>query len=249
MFADIPENTGNFRRKAYVTIKEGRPTMFQFLDEHPERFLVHTINTSDGRWVKLLHVEDSSLMNEEWFNQQYKPRWTYRVNVLDVTPYVINPITGTKINALTGNVPERDPVDGSSLRDIKPRPLNEVKILERGIKLFKQFNAVIQSLQLGNDDFDPRNVVFFLQASGSGMGMSITAFPRMDIAAQDISEFEPFDLDIPPFSDEEIQMMLRGTALMKIYEMRREAASKENLSGGFTAEGLEFGKNVIPGLG
>ena len=247
MFADIPEDTGTFRRKAYVSIKEGRPIMFQFLDDHPERFLVHTIKTSDGRWPKLLHVEDSPLMNEAWFNQQYKPRWRYRVNVLDVTPYVSNPITGTKINALMGVVPERDPIDGSSLQGVEPKPLNEVKILEQGIKLFKQFNAVIQSLQLGKEDFDPRQVVFYLQAVGSGLKKVTTAFPRTDIPAQDISDYEPFDLDIPPFSDEEIQMMLRGTALSKVYDLRREAVSQEFVGG--MPEGLDYAKNSIPGLG
>jgi hypothetical protein len=245
MFAEIPE-TVEFKRPQYVVMKEGRPTLFQFVDDHPERFYVHTIATSDGMYAKVPHRDDSELMNEEWFNQKYRPRWLYRVNVLDVTPYVINPTTGSKFNALAGNVPERDPVDGSSLKEIEPQPLNEVKILERGITLFRQFNSIMSSIKITNPDFDPTKVVFQLQVTGRGRDMVKNVYPRHDLEPVDVSEYEGFDLDLEDFTDEEITLMLKGTGLKKIWEARRNAVIENELPD-IDDNKLDF-SGGIPGL-
>jgi hypothetical protein len=228
MFAEIPENTV-FEKKQYAVIQEGKPLLFQLLDEKATMFIVHTLKTSDGRWVKVPHVADSTLLNEAWFNKQYPQTVKYQTNILEVTPYVVNEKSGSKFSVLSGRAPERDPVNGDDLRNLPRTPLNEVKILEGGKTLFGQLNSLIGSLMAENPSLDMHKVVFQLQASGSGKNKVTTVFPRTDIQGQDYTKYSGYELILTEFTDEEISKMLKGVALKEIFAARRNEATEEGI--------------------
>jgi hypothetical protein len=52
MFAVIPENKTNVNRPKFVSVTEGNPVLLQFLSDQAARFYVHSIKTSDGKFVK-----------------------------------------------------------------------------------------------------------------------------------------------------------------------------------------------------
>jgi hypothetical protein len=240
MFADIPEKT-TFEKKQYAVIQDGKPFLFQLIDEKATQFRVHTIKTSDGRWVKVPHNSDSTILNEDWFNKNYPGTWKYQVNILDVTPYIVNERSGSKFSVLNARAPERDPVNGDDLRNLPKSPLNEVKILEGGVTLFSQINSLIGTLMAENPKLDLHTIVFQLQASGAGKTKVVTVFPRMDVQAQDLSTYAGYELTLTEFSDEEISKMLKGTSLRDIFTARKNESSEED------SGSLDF-SGGLPGL-
>jgi len=254
-FATIPDRT-EYKKAAYVYIKTGKPVLFQLLDEKAERFLVHTIRTSDNRYIKVEHDPSVETLTDKDFNAQYKPRTIFRTNVLNVTPVVTNPANGNVFQPINGVIPEIDPSDGSSLRGIEPQPLNEVQILERGIMLFSQINTQIDTMSHTKDDFDHREVVFQIQATGSGRQMQTVVFFRPDIPAVTgdvLSGYELLDLTLPSFTEAEIKMMLNGVAVKEIWESRRNkddtgfGASAASVAA--PAAGLDYSSGGLPGIG
>jgi len=240
MFADIDEKT-TFAKRQWLSIKEGKPVLFQILDDKPEKFIVHTIHTSDGWYLKVPHRDDSVLMREDWFNKQYPRSAKYQVNVLEVTPYIVNPASGFEASAFQTVVVERDPINGDDLRGFKRLPLNRVKILESGVTLFGQLNTNIAGMLAENPGLDFKTVVFLGQASGSHKKKVTSVYPRTDIAPQDISECERFELTISDFSDEEISSLLKGVTAKEIFAARRSTEVEDD------AGGFDFSSS-LPGL-
>lgn len=243
-FADIPEQR-NFEKKKWAKIVEGKPILFQLLDDKAEHFVVHTVPSSDGKWVKIPHRDDSPLMQEEHFYKQYRKTNKYQVNILDVTPHIINEASGNSYYAYNNVAPPTiDPTNGDDISKLKPRPLNEVNILEGGVILFNQLNGHIGTILAENPDKPISSIVFQIQAFGSGRSKVTSVFPRPDLEPQDVSSYSRYELVLSDFSDEEIMSLLRGVPLKEIFSARRR---EEEESSGESDGKLDFTKG-LPGL-
>jgi len=240
MFADISETT-TFVRRQWLSVQEGRPALFQILDAQSTKFIVHVVHTSDNKWVKIPHRDDSELMNSPGFYKKHPKTAKYQVNVLDVTPYVVNEATNSKFPALNVRVPDRDPVNGDDLRELPRLPLNEVKILEGGVTLFGQLNGRIGTILAENPKAVISNVVFQIEAVGRGKNKITSVYPRMEKAPQDTSSYETPELILSDLSDAEISKLLTGTPLMDVFSARRDEEQAEE------DETLDFTKG-LPGL-
>ena len=247
MFARIPEKI-EFKKASYVSIKAGKPVLFQLLDERAKDFYVHTLRLPNNFYLKVVHDPTSELHTSKAFNEQYKPRTVYRTNVLNVTPVVVSP-SGNVYNAFNGrgSVPEKDPTDGSDLTQIEIRPWNEVQILERGVMLFGQINSQIDTLMHTRENFNHREMVFQIQATGSGRQMQTVVFHRPDIealSAEILEGFELNDISLPIYSDDEVRLLMSGVSLKDIYQARKNATEDDEEP---MAAGLNFSKG-LPGL-
>jgi len=232
MFVKIPESS--FVKTQWLDLKDGVPVLIQFLEDSGHDFLVHTIKSSDGMWVKVPHNPKFSLMSEEWFKKQYPARTVYRVNVLDVTPHITTS-TGGVFSALR-KLPERDPNTGEDLRSLPRLPVNEVKLLERGISLFGQINSVIEAMMIESPNMDIKETVFFLQRNGTGRQTTYTFYPRPDITPLPIGEdVQLFDVSMREFTEEEVAALCRGIGFKEILRKAREDNSGEDTELDFSA--------------
>lgn len=158
----------------------------------------------------------------EYTERKARPR--YMVNVLDRTPHVVCP----SCNATTPSKVCQS--CGADVSKEKSFPLNRVKILEQGPRLFnEQLNAVekLQKEELGAEitDYD---IVF--QTTGSGRDRKITAIPQppKELSPKDFLDPETgeeqrlFDLDAlsEPNTVEEVEAMLRGATIEELNALR-----------------------------
>lgn len=158
----------------------------------------------------------------EYTERRARPR--YIVNVLDRTPHVVCPNCNT---TTPGKVCQSCKADVSKEKSF---PLNKVKILEQGPRLFnEQLNAVekLQQEEL-NAEITDYDIVF--QTNGSGRDRKITAIPQQPkeldasvlVDPETGEEQKLFDLDAlcEPNTVEEIEAMLRGATIEELNALR-----------------------------
>lgn len=246
MFAAIPEIKSV--KTSFVSISEGNPVMLQIISPQAERFYVHNIKTSDGKFVKVEHTPDCNICRNAELRERYKPYYTFRAAVLNVTPVVRCPKCGTAYSTISSRrAPERCPQDGEDLTKVAATPLNEVQILEAGVTVFKSLNAVIDTIKATMNSFDLSKLVLLFTASGSGLKKVTTIIPRVDIPGQACTSDLP-DLALIKYSEAEVGQILSGMPLSKIFEMRRATT---NTAAPVASGGLDFaslGFADLPGI-
>ena len=185
-----------------------------------------------GTYICPIEAKYAHLPKEDVERRDNQARRRFVINVLDRTPYTIcqacNTKTPGKVNVASG---AKQCVNcGNDIKKHDFAPLNKVKILESGPKLFNQGLNVIQEMQLSElgKEITDYDIVFTTQ--GLGRDRSVTALPG------DSKDLEPeafldadtgeqqqlFDLDllIEPASVEEITLMMQGATIEQLNAVR-----------------------------
>ena len=152
-------------------------------------------------------------------------RRRFVVNVLDRTPFTTcnacNSETPGKVCVVCGN-------DLKKGHDFKP--LNKVKIMEGGVRLFNHVLNPIQEMQQEDYNADITDYDIVFTTSGVGRDKQIAAIPQKPEALDESALLDPetgevqslFNLDdlAEPTPIEEIEMMLHGATMQEINEAR-----------------------------
>lgn len=148
----------------------------------------------------------------------------YIANVLDRTPYT----TCSSCNERTPG--KKCQSCGSDLKKNTFEPLNEVKILEGGPRLFFETLNGVEKLQTEELGLEITDYDIIFQTQGIGRDRKISAIPQaaselteQDLADKETGEPQPlFDLDLlaEPASIEEIELMLQGATMQQLNELR-----------------------------
>lgn len=185
-------------------------------------------NTSAGMNVCPVELSTADLPKDDQERKNSYAKRKFLVNILDRTPY-------TECSACHGQTPGKV-VPGSRSKqcincgaDLKGhdfKPLNKVKILEQGPRLFnEQLNAIeaMQQEELGKD-ITEYDITFTTQ--GTGRERTITALPQDPKPLEDDAfvdeetgeEQKLWDLEIlaEPASVEQIELMLQGATVDQI---------------------------------
>jgi hypothetical protein len=157
-------------------------------------------------------------------------RRRFVVNVLDRTPYT----TCLSCNTPTPQTRAKECINchaDTSKQDFAP--LNKVKIVEGGVKLFNQSLNPIQQMQ--QEDYDGADITMYdivFTTMGEGRDKQISAVPQApkELPASAFTDPETgekqtiYNLDdlAEPTPIAEINMMLQGATFMEILEAREE---------------------------
>lgn len=151
-------------------------------------------------------------------------RRRYIANVLDRTPYT----TCTTCNTFTPGT--KCSSCGASLKGHDFAPLNKVKILEGGPRLFVEGLSAIDKMQTEDLGKEITEYDITFTTSGKGRDKKISALPRdpsvlEDSALIDTETGEPqklYDLDLlsEPTSVEEIKLHLQGLPFAEVLAVR-----------------------------
>lgn len=160
-------------------------------------------------------------------------RRRFVVNVLDRTPYT----TCTACNTFSPQTRTKECIScGSDLAKATFKPLNKVKIMEGGVKLFNQSLNPIAEMQAEDYkneagepvDITDYDIVFTTQ--GEGRDKQISAVPQTPKPLDESVFLDPetgekqeiFSLDdlSEPTSIEEINLMLAGASIQEILAVR-----------------------------
>jgi hypothetical protein len=155
-------------------------------------------------------------------------RRRFVVNVLDRTPFT----TCTSCNVETPQTRTKECVScHADLSKATFKPLNKIKIMEGGVKLFNQTLNPIQQMQA--DDYDGAEITDYdivFTTSGEGRDKQISAIPQApkpldaDVFLDPITgeKQEIFSLDdlSEPSTIEEINLMLAGASFLEILAVR-----------------------------
>lgn len=157
-----------------------------------------------------------------------KAKARYVVNVLDRTPYTVCPACNEQTPAVG---PEKVCSNcGASVKKNTFAPLNQVKLLEGGPRLFREtLKPIADNGELEwEKDITGYDITF--QTQGEGRDRKIAAFPQspVDLTEEDLVDTETgepqrlFDLDIlaEPNSVEEIELMLKGATIQDLNALR-----------------------------
>jgi len=165
-------------------------------------------------------------------------RRRYITNVLDRTPHTICPACNT-------NSPQTRSKDciscGSDLSKADFQPLNKVKIMEGGIRLFNQGLNVIADNQA--QDFDGADITEYdivFTTTGENREKQIAPNPRQPTPLPAEALLDPltgekqalYDLDLlaEPSSLEEINLMLQGASKEDIFAARENSRELEEVA-------------------
>lgn len=251
-FFNAPKNESREERVSkWLKIKEGAPVVFQILDESPTEIHTHWVKDGGGRRLgfKCLgmgHCPICQRNREINFNTDHpdfiRRQRRYRVNVLDLTPVIECPDCDAVYYESTA--PARCSTDGcgNDLRDIEPKPLKEVRILEKGKQNMVQLDA------LDNEEHPLTGEVMRIQefpikaiAHGTGLDTVTIFHPQMprDI---DIEEYDTYDLEEETLelTPEEIEFILEGGTYDDIFTARSTEAEVED------DDGEDFDPEDIP---
>jgi len=226
------------RSNDFIKIVPGIPVTIQILDKKSHHIVVHWIADGTGRRFSFRclgkDVCPVCIRNAEIGWDRKHPNYIpaqnrYRVNVLDLTQGKICPACGA---VYVGNIPEvcTNEACSASLRDVEAAPLNRVRILERGRRLFQKFNALQEVPNpFANDEIIPiQSYPIRLVATGQGTQMEITVLPQPPNNI-DPTQYELLDLDAGlVLTPEEIQFIMDGGSLNDVLSERR--AAKANAS-------------------
>lgn len=245
-FADIPdksETSGDFKKTEWTRIAPGVTTRLRILDEHAVDTYKHFIPNQRISLACLgedcpICKNNDRLVSEHpntkpwdipgFISRQHR----YKVNVLNKTVVKISP-NGSITFPTKGGFPTNDPATGELIANIDPTALNRVEVLERGPRLFEQFNMINQ--QVCDDVGNPLgiwNYDIVITASGSGPSMTTTVIPYpnqndpVNIPEEDLYDLEDLDIVLEP--DEFVRVM-NGTALRDIFAARRATEEANSL--------------------
>jgi len=244
-FAEFESTGGSSRRKTnYLKIVSGVPTVVRILDKHAVVVFRHWLRDGEGRSVGVNcvgpdHCPICQRNAQLGYNKDHPDfipsRKRYRVNVVDLTP--VKRCSKCDAAYVSTTAPSVCTADGcgGDLSGVAATPLDEVKILERGQSLMRQFNALEKAPHPMSGEVLPLQAYpIMLIATGKGMDMVITVVPQM---VQEIThEYELFDLtsglELTP--DETVYLM-EGGNLSEILAERK--AARETVASDFPSSG------------
>lgn len=238
---DAPTKNYSETRKrtsdSYVKFVEGEKIVLRMLDDRAKKVWKHWVgeaNGGKGMMAVCPNVEgnricpiDNALKglakdDPKVLERKAKARWM--ANVLDRTPVTqcqnCETITPGKVCKNCGV-------------DIKKNefvPLNKVKILEGGPRLFRETIKGIEELQLEEFEKEITEYDITFSTKGAGRDRKIAAVPQTPEPVDESWLIDPetgepqklFDLDLlaEPTSVEEIEAMLRGATLDELNAIR-----------------------------
>ena len=215
----------------FVKLDEDRPVIVQILQDRASQYYVYWFKDSSGGWVKYISpgldtcpvVERNRLVGKE--SPKYiRASRKYAVMVYDVTPKVVCSECGADFWP-QDKVKECD--CGESLKNVKAAPVNKVRILERGYRLFSQLNSLEGTVT--NAEGDALSITQYpimIVRKGSGNETTTTPIPQLHLPAVDPEDYEDQFLDLPYDSlrltpDEVLAILDDGVPLSDIFEARR----------------------------
>jgi len=242
----------------YVKLEEGKPTFIQVLESSAKEYFKYWLKDSTGRNVGYASpgydtcpLTKRNMGLGKGHPDYIKPQYTYTVNVLDVTPYKVCP------ECEAAYYPTEAPSVcecGKGLADIKPQPLNMVRILERGRRLFEQLRTLDQGTPILDDAGDPTydddgnqlfnpivrdsngdalNITqFVVQIVRTGQMQSTvtTAVPMLHLPAVDINDYADQLYDLPQSMvtpDEVLAIVEKRVPVADIYAARQAEANAD----------------------
>jgi len=246
-FIDPVQRTDRPRRSRanmFVRLDENKPVTIQILQKEAAMYYVYWFKDSVGKFVKYLSpgfatcpiVARNRKHGGKESEQYLRPQRKYAVNVYDTTPMITCPECNTHHWKHDGMVAC---ICGELLKGIKPAPINEVRVLERGYRLFSQLNSLEGNEEEGIDpvvvdeDGNPLSITEYpimIIRKGTGNETTTTPIPQLHLAAIDPEDFKddlhelPQALDLTP---EEVLLILdSGVTLGDILQAR--AGAQEN---------------------
>lgn len=185
-------------------------------------------NTAPGLNVCPIEQSVADLPRESQERKDNTARRRFIINVLDRTPYATCPhcsaqTPGKTKPSTTGKFCVS--CDGS-LKGADFKPLNKVKILEQGPKLFNQQLNTIEKIQLEETGKPITDYDITITAQGNNRDRVLTAMPQdpKEIAPEELNDPETgepqklWDLDLlaEPTSSEVITLMIQGASREQI---------------------------------
>lgn len=181
-------------------------------------------NTAPGMSVCPIEKSVAGLARDDEERRAKGARRKFMVNVLDRTPY-------TTCNACGNSTPGKKCVNcAADLKGHDFEPLNKVKILESGPRLFNQTLNAVERMQI--EDFSAEiteyDITFMTQ--GEGRDRQITAQPQkvepfnndwlIDKETNESQKLYDLDLLSEPSTVEEIEAMARGATIDELNAIR-----------------------------
>lgn len=239
--------TQNRTGAAYVKFDEAYRVTLRVLDSQARTVWKHYIeqanngkgtsvvcpNTSAQTKVCPIELSAEGLPKDDPQKKQAYARRRYITNVLDRTPY-------TKCNTCETVTPGNNCVScGATLKGHDFKPVNKVKILEGGPRLFTEQLNNIEKMQKQDFDKEITDYDITFTTTGKGRDKKIAALPRavepLDAKALiDAETGEPqkgYDLDLlaEPTPIEEIKLNLQGVPFEEILAVRNAGKVGDSL--------------------
>jgi hypothetical protein len=156
----------------------------------------------------------------------------FMVNILDRTPYTRCPSCETLTPGATSPTTSGKVCIScqASLKGAEFAPLNRVKIIEGGPKLFAETLNAVQKMQLDDLNKEITEYDITLVTQGVNRDRKIAAFPQPPEDLDDSVYLDPetgepqalYDLDLlaEPATPEEIEALLKGATMLEINALR-----------------------------
>lgn len=184
-------------------------------------------NVTPGLSVCPIEAEYAGLPKDNPDRRAANARRKFVVNVLDRTPHTTCPSCNSLTPGKTGAGRSKQCVScGADLKGADFKPLNRVKILESGPKLFNEQLNVIEQMQKDELDVDITQYDITFTTQGVGRDRTVTALPQDPKPLEEDAFIDPetgeeqklFDLELlaEPASVEEITLMLQGATMEQI---------------------------------
>ena len=241
----------------FVRLDENKPVFIQILEETAVEFYKYWFKDSAGRWVGYaspgynecpIAQRNRSLGKDH--PDYLKPQKVYTVNVWDVTKMV--KCSNEECGAAYWPIDKIEECScGTILTDIEPEPLNMVRVLERGVRLFRALNTLDEGTQPVDADGNPvgdlipimvdmngktlklTDVVVQIIRTGKGSDTITQPIPALHLPAVNIVDYQdqlhklPQGADLTP--EEVISVLVDKVPLSDIYAARRaETESSES---------------------
>ncbi len=245
-YSDLPKRTG----PEYVKFTDEHRVVLRMLEPKARTVWKHWIsqagtkgmgavclNTEPGLNVCPVEKMYGHLPKEDEERKNHSARRKFLVNVLDRTPYTTcnscQTLTPGKVNKATSN--KQCHSCGADLKGHDFSPLNKVKILEQGPRLFNDSLNPIARMQKEDLGIEITEYDITFTAQGEGRERKITALPQdpkplPEDALLDPETGEPqtlanLDFLTEPPSSEEVELMLQGATLDQLNALRQAVLS------------------------
>ncbi len=243
-FDEPKKNTNVGLANKFVKVVVGLPTIVQVIDTDSTSKWQHWLKDSQGKNVSVkcsgkatcpVCHKNAKLGPDGYKSPNYvKLQKRFMVNVVNLTPVKRGADGEVYIpmrNADGKLVYPATDAKGNSLADVKPAPMNEVQILERGAELFAQLGQLDANV-IDPKDPDPidgkrlglTHFPIQISATGEGRDMKVTAQPLvgspLTINPDEYTE-KKIDLNAGfTFTPDEVQAILDGVAVSDIVAAR-----------------------------
>lgn len=237
---DDTRSYGETRKRtsdSYVKFKDGDKVVLRILDEKAKPIWKHWIpeaNGGKGLMAVCPNTQDAKpcpidrklagLAKDDEEVLQRKAKVRYAINVLDRTPVTV---CNSCSEVTSGKVCKNCGVD---IKKNEFVPLNRVKILEGGPRLFRETIKGIEALQEEELEKNITEYDITFSTKGEGRERKISAIPQAPTPLEESWLLDPetgekqkvFNLDLlaEPSSLEEIEAMMRGAKMEELNAIR-----------------------------